>query len=403
MAQSSDGVLISTLDAYRACEATHHALVDDVGGIVSEFHEQFVPAFAADALERLYGSLYASYIHARLSDSAQPIPHTWVGYQHGEVVGVLLFRVRFDQVLVATEMFHLEQTIADAFCRALFDRYRQVHAVLFNAVSLPRALTGWSLQYYPFSENYVISLPNDMDGYLHALGKSTRKTLRGYGNRLQRDLPDLIWEVRQADALRSDQLRALIRRLQQFKRDSMAARGKRAELSRRDMARILILCRRSGLVGIARMGDQICGGSLACRIGDNYVMLFSASDPALASYRLGILCCFWSVCDCIRAGGRECHLLWGRYQYKTQLLGEPHPLLRLVIYRSIWRRYLSPITVISMWFAACRYRVRDWLLNRFSAQSWLGSQSFPRLRRFVTWVAGWRTAMAKATHGHGLD
>ena len=403
MAQSSDGVLISTLDAYRACEATHRSLVDEVGGIVSEFHEQFVPEFAADALELLYGSLYASYTHARLSDSAQPIPHTWVGYLHGDIVGVLLFRVCFDRVLVATEMFHLEQTIADAFCLALFDRYRQVHTIHFNAVSLPRPLQGWSLQCYPFSENYVISLPNDMDGYLHALGKSTRKTLRGYGNRLQRDLPDFIWEVRQADALRSDQLRALIRQLQQFKRDSMAARGKRAELSRRDMARILILCRRSGLVGIARIGDRIYGGSLACRIGDNYVMLLSASDPTLASYRLGILCCFWSVCDCIRAGGRECHLLWGRYQYKTQLLGEPHPLLRLVIYRSIWRRYLSPVTLVSMYFAAWRYRIRDWFLDQLSAESWLGSQSFPRLRRLANRAASWRTTIAKAAHTHGLD
>jgi len=403
MAQSSDGVLISTLDAYRACEVTHQLPVDEVGGIVSEFHEQFVPEFAADALERLYGSLYASYIHARLSDSALPIPHTWVGYQHGEVVGVLLFRVRFDRVLVATEMFHLDQTVADTFCRALFDRYHQVHAVHFNAVSLPRALTGWSLQYYPFSENYVISLPNTIDRYLHVLGKSTRKTLRGYGNRLQRDLPEFIWEVHQADGLRSDQLRVLIRQFQRFKRDSMAARGKRAELSRRDMAHMLILCRRSGLVGIARIGDQICGGSLACLIGDNYVMLFSASDPALASYRLGILCCFWVVCDCIRAGGRECHLLWGRYQYKTQLLGEPRPLLRLVIYRSIWRRCLSPVTVVSMYFAAWRYRLRDWFLDRLSAESWLGSQSFPRLRRLANRVSSLRTTIAKAAHTHGLD
>ena len=401
MAQGSDGVLISTLDTYRASEATPHPPVDDLSGVVSEFHEHDVPAFAAAALERLYGSLYASYIHAYLSDSAWPIPHTWVGYQCGEVVGVLLFRVRFDQAWVSTEMFHLEQAIADAFCRALFDRYRQVHQIHFNAVSCPRPLTGWSLQSYPFSENYVISLPKEIDEYLHALGKSTRKTLRGYGNRLQRDLPDLIWEVRTTDELRSDQLRVLIRQLQQFKRDSMAARGKRAELSRRDMARILMLCRRSGLVGIARLGDRICGGSLACRIGDNYVMLLSASDPTLASYRLGILCCFWSVCDCIRAGGRECHLLWGRYQYKTQLLGKPNCLRRLVIYRSIWHRWRSPLTVIGMWFAAYRYGVRDWLLNRFGTQSWLGGMSFPHLRRLGSVVSGWRAATPKA--GHGLD
>jgi hypothetical protein len=166
----------------------------------------------------------------------------------------------------------------------------------------------------------------------------------------------------------------------------MAARGKRAEISRRETARLLILARHAGLIGIARIGERICGGSLACRIGDNYVMLLSAADPALASYRLGILCCFWSVCDCIRAGGRECHLLWGRYKYKTQLLGEPRSLLRLTIYRSHLRMALSPLLVISMSMAAIRYRVRNWLLPYLTGQSSVLSRCFSRvtaLRRYV--------------------
>ena len=385
MAQGSDGLLIASLETSPACLDAHNRDAEQASGIVSEFHEQSVPEMAAQALDRLYGSLYASFWHFCLSDTGRPVPHTWVGYRCGEVVGVLLFRLRVDQVLVLTEMFCLGQAVADAFSRAVFARFREVKTIHFNAISLSGPLTGWSLQHYAFSENYVIRLPQSVDQYLASIGKSTRKTLRSYGNRLRRDFPNFSWDVRAVGEMRAYELRSVIRELHRFKRDSMAVRGKRAEISRRETARLLILARRSGLIGIARVGDRICGGSLACRIGDNYVMLLSAADPALASYRLGILCCFWSVCDCIRAGGRECHLLWGRYQYKTQLLGEPRSLLRLTIYRSRLRMALSPLLVISIWVAATRCRLRDWLLPDVAGQSSALSRWFSRA------IALWRT------------
>lgn len=394
MAQGSDGLLIAALKTSPACVDAHNRDVEQASSVLSEFHEQSVPEFAAQALDRLYGSLYASFSHFCLSDTARPLPHTWVGYRHGEVVGVLLFRLRFDRALVLTEMVCLEQSVADAFSRAVFARFREVKTIHFNAISLSDRLTGWPLQHYAFSENYVIPLPKSIDQYLASIGKSTRKTLRGYGNRLQRDFPKFRWEVRAVGDMRAHELRSVIRQLHRFKRASMAARGKRADISRRETARLLILARHTGLIGLARIGDRVCGGSLACRIGDNYVMLLSAADPTLASYRLGILCCFWSVCDCIRAGGRECHLLWGRYHYKTQLLGEPRKLLRLTIYRSRLRMLLSPLLVISMSIAATRYRLRNWLLPHFTGQSSVLSRWFSRA------TALWRRIHTLVQHGY---
>jgi hypothetical protein len=339
------------------------AISDMVADLVSEIHEYAVPAFAASALDRLHGSLYASFRHLELCDAVRPTPHTWVAYRHGEVIGVLLFRMRGTQVIVLTEMIDIEQGIAAEFCRAVFSRFAYAEAVCFNAISLPRPLSGLVQQQFAFSENYVIELPRSVDEYQAALGKSTRKTIRGYGNRLRRDHPDLRWEVLQGTEMHRDALRRFIRQLLAFKRASMALRGKRAEISLRDAARMIKLASETGLIGIARLGDRICGGSLACRIGDNYVMLLSAADQAFEPYRLGMLCCFWSVCDCVRVGARECHLLWGRYQYKTQLLGNPRTLHRLTIYRSPLQMALSPSTVMRMAWMSFRYRLRNWLLD----------------------------------------
>ena len=339
------------------------ATTDAVTDLVSEIHEHAVPAFAASALDRLHGSLYASFRHLELCDAVQPTPHTWVTYRRGEVIGVLLFRMRGAKVIVLTEMIELAQGIADEFCRAVFSRFAYAETVCFNAISLSHPLPGLVQQQYAFSENYVIQLPHNVDDYHAALGKSTRKTIRGYGNRLRRDHPDLRWEVLQGTDMRRDELRRFIRQLLVFKQASMAMRCKRAEISLRETARMMKLASETGLIGIARLGDRICGGSLACRVGDNYVMLLSAADLALESYRLGMLCCFWSVCDCIRAGARECHLLWGRYQYKTQLLGNSRTLYRLTIYRSPLQMVLSPSTVMRMAWMSLRFRLRNWLLG----------------------------------------
>ncbi len=332
-------------------------------GIISEIHEFSVPAFAIDALERLHGSMYASLRHLQLCDAARPVPHTWIGYRRGEIIGVLLFRLRGVQAIVLTEMFSLAPDVAEEFCRALFSRFAYAQSACFNAVTLPAALSRLPAMHAAFSENYVVTLPADVDAYFAALGKSTRKTLRGYGNRLQRELPGLRWQVRPASELRADELRRLLRQLQAFKRDSMAARGKRAQLSRRDTARLLVLVSERGLVGIATVDGRVCAGALSCRFGDNFVMLLAAADPGLESYRVGMLCCYWAICDCIRAGARECHLLWGRYQYKQQLLGVPQPLHRVLVFRSAWQLALSPAAVLAMAWLQLRCRLRDLLLG----------------------------------------
>ena len=119
-------------------------------------------------------------------------------------------------------MVDLSDEIASEFCRAVFSRFAYAESVHFNAVSLPRPLSGLIVQQHAFSENYVITLPARVDDYEAALGRSTRKTIRGYGNRLRRGHPGLRWEVRQGTAMRCDELRRLLRQLQNFKRISMA-------------------------------------------------------------------------------------------------------------------------------------------------------------------------------------
>ena len=335
---------------------------DAIHGVI---HEHQVPLQAIEALDRLHGSLYASYRHFRLCDSEGLPPHTWMGYRQGEIMGALLFRVESGRVRVLTEMFQLDEAVACAFCRDVFARYRQPATIRFNAVSLSARPSTLPCQYFVFSENYVLDLPASVDQYEQALGKSTRKTLRGYGNRLLREHPSFDWRSFSASELSRTELRAVVRQLQEFKRASMAERGRQAQRDVRETARLLELARDCGMLGLGTIDGKLCAGSLACRIGDNYVMLLSASDPAFSAYRLGLLACYWSICDCLQQGARQCHLLWGRYRYKEQLLAVPAPLSQLQVYRSRWHMLLSPLSVLLMTGRGLRHRLRSWVMNEW--------------------------------------
>jgi hypothetical protein len=324
--------------------------------IVSEIYKHSVPAFASLALDRLQGSLYASLRYLELSNPEQTPPNTWVGYRSGEIVSVLLFRVDGKRVTVLCEVVTLDSVHIDAFAVSVFSNFSGIRHIAFNAVSVSVPPSSFPTQVFSFSENYVLHLPPSTEAYMAVLGKSTRQSLRGYRNRLLRDFPDFSWTAYTCDELTVEQQRQLVLILQRFKRDSMTARGKSAAIDETETQHFLAMAAECGLFGVAQVNGRICAGAFSCRIGDSYVMLLSASDPAMSIYRLGLLTCLWSVTDCIDRGGRQCHMLWGRYQYKHQLLAEPNSLYRLIVYPSVTQMLMQPLIVMQIFFHGCYVR-----------------------------------------------
>ncbi len=360
MAHLPDAPVPSSMASLRSDDAL--ALPKVSGQFVTEIHEGSVPAFAATALDHLHGSLFASLRHLQLCEEFSAATCTWVCYQQGEICGVLLFRVESQRLLVLTEMVKLPHAQIEAFSHAVLARYPLVKTIVFNAVCVNAGGLIYPSLRYDFSENYILDLPDTAATYLASLGKATRKTIHYYGKRLRRDFPDQCWRAYEKDQLTPAAQRALVLQLQSFKRASMAARYKEAAIDATDTRRLLQLASECGLFGIATINGEIRAGSVACRIGEHYVMLLSAADPALENYRLGLLVCYWSVCDCIARQARQCHLLWGRYQYKSQLQAVPHALTRLILYRSYRAMLSMPAEVFKIVITGRLIGCHRWLL-----------------------------------------
>jgi len=361
---------VSAISVVSQCSANVQSQLGTLllADVVSEIYEQAVPDFASQALDRLQGSLYASLKYLQLCEPEQVLPHTWVGYRHGEIIGVLLFRIQGKCAKVISEVIVLDSCQIDAFSACVFRDFPDVRRIVFNAVNLQSPPCSLPNQHFAYSENYVLTLPASNEAYIAALGKSTRQSVRGYRNRLQRDFPDFSWTAYACDALSAEQQRELVLTLQRFKRESMTARGKSADMDPAETQRVLAMAAECGLFGIGLIQGRVCAGALSCRIGDTYVMLLSASDPTMSTYRLGMLTCLWSISDCIERGARECHLLWGRYAYKHQLQAMPQVLQRMTVYPSVRHMLLQPATVLMMLLRHQYVRIEQWLREQVAAQ-----------------------------------
>jgi hypothetical protein len=373
--------LPSATDAQTQTQTQTQTLTPLQPDIVSEIYEQSVPGFASLALDRLQGSLYASPRFLQISEPDEVSPHTWVGFYHGEIVGVLLFRTQGRAVMVLSEVVTLACWQIDAFAESVFRYFPDVRQIKFNAVSISSPPSAYPHQCFAFSENYVLTLPPTQEAYLSALGKSTRQSLRGYGNRLQRDFPDFRWVAFSHDAMSTEDQRTLLLTLQRFKRESMAVRGKQADIDSIETERLLVMASECGLFGVGTIGDRICAGAMSCRVGDTYVMLISASDPAMSTYRLGLLACLWAVSDCIARGGRSCHLLWGRYQYKHQLRAVPLTLSRIIVYPSRVQMLLQPHAVLAMSIRGVGVHIMAGIRRHLSDQNNAGAQQLLAMLR----------------------
>ncbi len=372
MAHLPDAPLPHTLDAFMPADDAQPGERVSGHAFTCEIHEHAVSPFVADALDRLYGSMHASWRHLQLCASGEALPHAWLAWRRGEVAGALLFRIAQSRVRVLTEMIAIDASLVDAFCRSVYNRYPHVGMIMFHAVDVshgrPQLASDWPVLCHVCTEDHVITLPPTIAAYRALLGKSTRKTLTGYGNRVARELPGLQWSCHEVGTLSALQQRRLVRTLQRYKRDSMQERGKHVAIDRRDTARLLVMARERGLFGIATVDGRVVAGSLACRFGDHYVMLLSAADPALAHYRLGFLACYWAICDCITQRARTCHLLWGRYTYKRQLLGHLQLMHRIQVYRSRSAMLRMPLSVLQMLWHAALHQIRDQVRHRLRAQ-----------------------------------
>jgi hypothetical protein len=300
------------------------------GQITTAVYRNTVPPFAEADLDRLYGHVFSSLAQFLVYDGVGADTHTYAARRGDETIAIFLFRIEDRMVQVLNEQINVHVDEIERFVRHAFATFPTIEMVSFQAVRIDGGQVPFPHQQFYRTEDIVLTLPGSADEYLDSLGKATRKNMKYHANRLKRNFPQLTFEVYLDDQILPQDVRDIF----ELNRARMANKNKTSEMDEVETARVARLVRSRGLVSVMRIDGRVCAGTVCSRVGDNYFMHINAHDPAYDDARLGKLCCYFTIRDCIERGGSEFHFLWGRFGFKYLMLGVQQDFDQLVVYRS---------------------------------------------------------------------
>jgi hypothetical protein len=288
-----------------------------------------IPRFVEPALNMLYGSLYSSMAHFRVHGGIENAS-TFVARRYQDIVAIFLFRIENRQVRVINEGMPIDEETVTCFANYIFDRFHFIDLISFNAVESAVKHLRFPYQQYNCTEDSVVTLPVSPDKYLNLLGKSTRKNIKQYMNRLKHDYPSFNFQVYDGREVDEKIIRGVIR----FNRLRFANKGKVSSITPVDEERIVQMVRECGIVGVCTIDDKMAAGSIIYCIGDHYYSWLKSHDPVYDDYRFGLIGSYLAISECIMRGGKTFHFLWGREPHKALLQGQHRDKFHAIVYRS---------------------------------------------------------------------
>lgn len=292
--------------------------------VVERIYPDKIPGFAEQAMERLYGSLYACLPQLRLSTLDGV--HTYAAWHDGSLRALFLYRLRGPVLRVVNEGMAIEPATASRFAQRMFEQYPEVRRVHFRAVQLPPQPWPTLAARFTLTEDMVISLPPTQEAYVAALGKATRKSLR-LGMARARGLSHRLVAGSAIEP-------ALVEAIVGFNRARMQKKQRESALNGAAVTGLMALMHARGLAGFVMLDGRLCAGTLACRLGDDVYSLVNAHDPAFDALGMGRISRHLLILAAIRHGVRRFHLLGGHLAGKQAALAQRVPLEDLLLYRS---------------------------------------------------------------------
>jgi CelD/BcsL family acetyltransferase involved in cellulose biosynthesis len=233
-----------------------------------------------------------------------------------------------------------------------------------------------------------VTLPHTVEEYMASLGKSTRSYVYRYLNRLRRHFPSCCHQVYTKHEIGEQHIHDIIR----LNKIRMAHKGKASVIGHEETQRIIRLARECGLVSVVTIDGRICAGTINYTVGRNSFLEVVAHDPGYNDYRLGTLCCYLTVCECIARGSEEYHFLWGKNEYKYRLRGVQRNLSNLSIYRSRLQFLLNGGMALRIAVNGYIHSAKLWLLDKARRQNSLVSRlafhALNSLRNLKQFAAG---------------
>lgn len=363
--------------SYEIASTDKHSGNANLPATSTSIHEKTIPWFAAEVLDHLYGSIYSTLDQFQLEDELGDAS-TYISKQRDEIAALLIFRCNGNIVSVLNQLITLDASELQRFADTLFAEDSSLSAISLTAVRSDTSKLQYPHQRFPFTEDIVATLPLSPDALLSQLGRNMRDTVKRYTNKVKKTFPTFRFET----YIDRDICEAHAHELFRLHQERMHIKAQHSHLGEQEFLNILELARRRGMMTVAMIDGAVCGGLICWRVDRQYFMRIIAHDPRYDDYKIGSICCYLSMRECIARGGAEFHFLFGRMPYKYRFLGTGRIFDRIVIYRSHlamlrhWR--LAGQTMLNGWNQATRL----WLQDAEHKNDWAARSTMAAIR---TW------------------
>jgi ribosomal protein S8 len=295
-----------------------------------------------------------------------------------------LFRRENQAIHVMNEFIELQAIDISLFSQFVFSNFKSISIIFFSAIKLSAKNLTFPYQKYDSTEDMILNLPGSVPEYLEKLGNSTRRNIKRYVNKIEREHPSFEFKFFEKGAVTQQQIEQIIK----YKITAMTKKGKKTRADQLEVGRILDMVKTcEGLIGIAEIDGQIRGGEIICRVGDNYFSMIGAHDLTYDKYSLGTIGCYLTICECIARKGKKFHFLWGRESYKKRLLAVQEEFQNAIVYRSALHMIKNSNVALNELCKASIRKVKFWLLDRIDKHGFISRAAITAMRNIRRIVA----------------
>ncbi len=322
-------------------------------------HYSGIPAYVGHELDRLYGTRYACMPHFRHYGDMEGV-HTYVVRAGDEALTVFLFRCEGRRVRVLNEGIRVGCEEADIFADYVFNVFPATDVIYFHFVETEPGKHQRPYLRAQCAQDLVLPLPATTQAYFESLGASTRKTLKNRINRLKREFPSFSYCVKECAEVDEQDVRTIIA----LNRVRMASLDKSSSIDAEEEERIVRYVQDCGFVIVLTIDGKLCAGAINYRIGRHFSARILAHDAHYDEQRLGFVCAYLAVCECIEHGAvANFYFGWGDNPYKFSLGAVPRPLSGVFIYRSLASRLRHAGMALKLVVASIKFRIRQGILD----------------------------------------
>jgi hypothetical protein len=324
---------------------------------ISFFEDSLPPTIEAE-MTSLYANLFSA--PAKFRTYGQLLKaSTYVARANGRPTAIFVLRFDGKKIHVLNEQIHVPDAEMARFVHYIFARYKSATAICFKTVDARLNRFPYPYQRTYFTNDVVLPLPSTISDYLSQLGKSTRENIKRYLKLLKRDFPGHQFQVHEKNEGGDELFKTII----DFNHLRMSGKRKISGINNAESERLHSLVRHCGIICTLVINGRVAAGTICYQFGDNYFMRVIAHDSIFNDYRVGLLCCYLTIGECILRGGKNYHFLWGREEYKYRFLGQHRDFDSVTIYRSRLRYVANIGSIVKVAVKAQINKAKLWLLD----------------------------------------